>query len=204
MKKLIITTLLAACTSPAFANIQLKIGGEYITPKYDSPQSLTVKLGQPSSSNGNKMVWKKGNAIITAEFRNNKLQEIYTNLFYFDGSKGNAAEQSAEMKFLPGLSYGVVNSYGFYKMPIVKIGNSLGRNYCVASHWINKAEGTIRYTIKTKGADNGSFYWTSNSTMQAVEQWKVYRKDTNAQGMGIIHRVGWINEPVNYDVKKCF
>jgi hypothetical protein len=33
MKKLILTTLLATCTSTAFANIQLKIGGEYITPQ---------------------------------------------------------------------------------------------------------------------------------------------------------------------------
>jgi hypothetical protein len=150
------------------------------------------------------MVWKKGNALITAEFRNNKLQEIYTNLFYFDGSKGNLAERPAEMVFLPGLSYGVVNSYGFYKMPIVKIGNSLGRNYCLGTKWINKAKGKISYTIKTKGVDNGSFYWTSDSTMEAIEQWRVYRKDINAQGMGIIHRVGWINEPVNYDVKKCY
>lgn len=204
MKKLILTTLLTTCTSTVFANIQLKIGEAYITPQYDTPQSLTVKLGQPSSNNGNKMVWKKGNAVITAEFRNNKLQEIYTNLFYFNGSTGNVTERSAEMVFIPGLSYGVVNSYGFYKMPILKIGNSLGRNYCLASHLINKAEGKVRYTIKTKGVDNGSFYWTSDTTKEAIEQWTVYRKDINTKGMGIIHRVGWINEPVNYDVKKCY
>lgn len=204
MKKLISTTLLAICTSSALANIQFKIGEQYIVPKYDSPQSLTTKLGKPSSIDGNKIVWKKGNAIINAEFRNNKLHEIYTNLFLFDGSKMNRPEKAAEMSFLPGLSYGVINSYGYHKIPLIRIGSSLGRDYCLASRWIDKSKGTIRYTIKTKGADNGSFYWTSDSTMAAVEQWTVYRKDIHAQGMGIVHRVGWINEAVNYDIKKCF
>lgn len=203
MKKLMVTALLTACTSSAFAaEIIFKIGDETIVPRLETQKSLTVKLGQPSSNSGNKMIWKKGAAIITAEFRNGKLYEVYSNLFLVQ--QVGAIEQTAEFLFAPYAGYGRVNSGGYYDMPILKVGNGLGRNFCLASRWINKSEETVRYTVKIKGVDNGSFYWSADTTKAATDEWNLYRKDARTQGMGIVSRVGWINEPVNYDVKKCY
>ncbi|MBJ9907165.1 hypothetical protein [Acinetobacter bereziniae] len=205
MKRLLATALLTVYTTSSFAAyLKFKIGEQTIVPKYETPESIVNKLGQPSSNNGKKIVWNKGAAVITAEFRNNKLYEVSSNVFHFDARTGNVKEIPAEMLFIPWLSYGVVNSRGFYQMPLVSVANSLGKNYCVASDFINKAQGTVRYTLKVQGVDNGSFYWSANSTMDAIQQWATYRKDTRTQGMGILERVGWINEPVNYGVKRCF
>ncbi|TEU24921.1 hypothetical protein [Alkanindiges illinoisensis] len=202
MKKLMIAALLVACTTSAFAEIQFKIGKEYIVPKFETQKSLTVKLGQPSSTSGNTMIWKKGAAVITAEFKNGKLYNIYSN--FFENRVAGRIEETAEFTFLPGINYAVVNTNAFVDTPILSIGNTLNSNFCLASRWINKADRTIRYVVKKPGVDNGSFYWSADTTQDAINEWNTYRKDTRTQGMGIASRVGWINEPVNYDVKKCY
>ena len=204
MKKLMITALLTACTSSAFAaEIMFKIGDETIVPSLETQKSLTVKLGQPSSNSGNKMAWKKGAAIITAEFRNGKLYEISSNLVPTPQST-LAPEWKGGMMFSLRGSYPTVNMGGYYDMPILKVANGLGRDFCLASRWINKADDTVRYTVKVQGSDKGSFYWSADTTKPATDEWNLYRKDARTQGMGIVSRVGWINEPVNYDVKKCY
>jgi|GEM_PF-2758959 len=203
MKKLIIVTLFTTCTTSTFAaNPSFKVGSEYIVPSLETPKSLTVKLGQPTTRQGNKMVWQKGSAVIMAEFKNTKLHELSSNLFSIPPS-ANAPERKAEFAFITNV-YITANTGAFKNEPILKAGNSLKQGFCLAARWIDKKERTLRYTVKKAGPDNGSFYWSSDTTQDAVDEWALYRKDTYTQGMGLISRVGWINEPVNYDVKKCF
>jgi hypothetical protein len=45
------------------------------------------------------MVWQKGAAIITAEFKNAKLQELSSNLFLYHHT-ANAPERKAEFTFI--------------------------------------------------------------------------------------------------------
>lgn len=203
MKKLIIASFFAICTAHTFAATpSFKIGDEYIVPNLETPKSLTVKLGQPSSTKGNKMVWQKGAAIITAEFKNAKLQELSSNLFSVP-PYAKAPERKAEFTFITNVHL-AANTGAFKNEPILKVGSSLKQGFCLAAHWIDKKERTLRYTVKKAGPDNGSFYWSSDTTQDAVDEWALYRKDTYTQGMGLITRVGWVNEPVKYDVKKCF
>lgn len=203
MKKLIIATLLTTCTAYTFAATpRFKIGEEYIVPRLETPKSLTVKLGQPTSTKGNKMVWQKGAAIITAEFKNTKLQELSSNLFSIP-PYAKAPEREAEFAFITNV-YIAANTGAFKNEPIIKAANALKQGFCLATRSINKNERTIRYTVKRAGPDNGSFYWSSDTTQDAVDEWNLYRKDVYTQGMGRISRVGWINEPVKYGTKKCF
>jgi hypothetical protein len=57
----------------------------------------------------------------------------------------------------------------------------LKQGFCLAAHWIDKKERTLRYTVKKAGPDNGSFYWSSDTTQDAVDEWALYRKDTYTQ-----------------------
>ena len=184
MKKLMITALLTACTSSAFAaEIMFKIGDETIVPRLETQKSLTVKLGQSSSNSGNKMIWKKGAVIITAEFRNGKLYEVYSNLVPTPQST-LAPEWKGGMMFSLGGSYPTVNMGGYYDEPILKVGNRIGRGFCLASRWINKADDTVRYTVKVQGSDNGSFYWSADTTKAATDEWNLYRKDARPKVWG--------------------